>query len=112
VAARDGILYNGATTMKAATVSPDDEVWDAARPELFPPAQRSVRDIKAALVDEIIKARHEQGYTQRKLEEISGVKQPVIARMERCASDPQLSTVIKLLASLGKTLTVVPLKSS
>ncbi|MBS5424239.1 helix-turn-helix transcriptional regulator, partial [Streptococcus sp.] len=48
---------------------------------------------------------------QKKLEELSGVKQPVIARMETGKTAPQLDTVLKILASLGKTLAVVPLDS-
>ena len=42
---------------------------------------------------------------------MSGVKQPVIARMESGATSPQLETILKVLAPLGKTLAVVPLKS-
>jgi predicted transcriptional regulator len=41
--------------------------------------------------------------SQKKLEELSGVSQPVIARMER-GNNPQLDTVLKVLAPLGKTL--------
>ena len=59
---------------------------------------------------ELVKARKEQGISQRELEKISGVKQPVIARIEKGTSSPQLDTVIKLLAALGKTLAIVPLK--
>ena len=55
-------------------------------------------------------ARHEQGISQKKLEELSGVSQPVIARMETGKTSPQLDTVLKVLASLGKTLAVVPLE--
>ena len=35
--------------------------------------------------------------------------QPVIARMERGSTSPQLETVLKVLAPLGKTLAVVPI---
>lgn len=63
------------------------------------------------LVAEIIKLRQEQGLTQKQLEELSGVKQPIIARMEAGTTVPQLSTIIKLLVPLGKTLAVVPLKN-
>lgn len=63
------------------------------------------------LVAEIIKLRQEQGLTQKQLEQLSGVKQPIIARMETGANIPQLSTIIKLLVPLGKTLAVVPLES-
>ena len=42
-------------------------------------------------------------------EELSGVKQPVIARIEKGTSSPQIETVLKILAPLGKTLAIVPL---
>ena len=52
----------------------------------------------------------EKGISQKKLEELSGVKQPVIARMESGATSPQIDTLLKVLIPLGKTLAVVPLK--
>lgn len=61
-------------------------------------------NLRVALIGELIKARQEKGISQKKLEELSGVKQPVIARMERGATSPQLDTILKVLAPLGKTL--------
>ena len=58
----------------------------------------------------MIKARTEQGISQKKLEELSGVKQPIIARMEKGTTNPQINTLLKVLAPLGKTLAIVPLK--
>jgi Predicted transcriptional regulator with C-terminal CBS domains len=58
----------------------------------------------------LIKARNERGISQRELEELSGVKQPVISRMESGTTSPQLETVMKILAPLGKTLAVVPIE--
>ena len=49
--------------------------------------------------------------TQKQLEEMSGVSQPVIARLERGTTSPNISTVMKLLAPLGKKLAIVPLES-
>lgn len=65
--------------------------------------------LRVALIGELIKARQEKGISQKKLEELSGVKQPVIARMEKGLTSPQLDTVLKLLVPLGKTLAIVPL---
>ena len=65
--------------------------------------------MRVAIISAIIEARHEQGISQKQLEELSGVKQPVIARMETGKTNPQLDTILKILASLGKTLAVVPL---
>ena len=68
-------------------------------------------NLRVAIIGELIKARQEKGISQKKLEELSGVKQPVIARMERGATSPQLDTILKVLAPLGKTLAIVPLET-
>ena len=78
--------------------------------ELLTPEETAESNVRVAIIGELIKARQARGLTQRKLEELSGVKQPVIARMEKGTTNPQLDTVIKLLAPLGKTLAVVDLK--
>ena len=67
-------------------------------------------NLRVALVGEIIKARQEKGISQRQLGELSGVKQPIIARMEKGTTSPQLDTILKILAPLGKTLAIVPLE--
>ena len=59
----------------------------------------------------MIKARQEQGISQKQLEELSGVKQPIIARMEKGSTSPQIDTILKVLAPLGKTLAIVPIGS-
>lgn len=64
-------------------------------------------DLKTKIVGEIINARQEENLTQRALEELTGIKQPMIARIESGDADPQLGTVLKLLRPLGKTLAVV-----
>ena len=69
----------------------------------------TVEEKREELVAEIIRLRQEQGLTQKQLEKMSGVRQPIIARMETGVNKPQLSTVIKLLVPFGKTLAVVPL---
>ena len=72
--------------------------------EIFSPEELAASNLRVALMIELTKARNEQGLSQRKLEELSGVKQPVIARMENGTNSPQLDTVLKVLAPLGKTL--------
>ena len=58
----------------------------------------------------MVKARKERGLSQKQLEELTGVKQPVIARMENGSTTPNLSTILKVLAPLGKTLYIGDLK--
>lgn len=74
--------------------------------------EKAASDLRVSLIGELIKARQEQGISQKKLEELSGVKQPIIARMEKGTTSPQIDTVLKVLAPLGKTLAVVPLQNN
>lgn len=83
--------------------------WDELQKELFTPEEIAASNLRVALIGELIKARQEKGISQKKLEELSGVKQPVIARMEMGNTSPQLDTILKVLAPLGKTLAVVPI---
>ena len=77
---------------------------------LLTPEEISESNLRVALVGELIKARNEKGISQKKLEELSGVKQPIIAGMEKGRTSPQVSTLLKVLAPLGKTLAIVPLE--
>lgn len=83
--------------------------WEELQEELFTPEEIAASKLRVALIGELIKARQEKGISQKKLEELSGVKQPIIARMEKGTTSPQLDTVLKVLAPLGKTLAIVPL---
>lgn len=74
--------------------------------------ERDKSDLRVQLIDELVRARNEQGISQKKLEELSGVKQPIIARMETGKTSPQVSTLIKILKPLGKTLAVVPIENN
>ena len=84
-----------------------DEDFDR---EHFTPKEIAESDLHAALITALVHARQEQGLSQRQLEEISGVKQPQIARMEKGDANPQLDTLLKVLAAMGKTLAIVPIK--
>lgn len=86
--------------------------WADVRKELFTKEEIAESDLRVALIGELIKARKEQGISQRELEELSGVRQPVIARMENGNTTPNLSTVLKVLAPLGKTLYIGDLKKA
>ena len=73
------------------------------------PEEIAESNLRVALIGELIKARTERGVTQKQLEEMSGVAQPVIARLERGTTSPNISTLTKLLAPLGKKLVIVPM---
>lgn len=84
--------------------------WTDVRKELLTPEEIAESDLRVALIGELIKARKERGLSQRELEALSGVKQPVIARMENGSTVPNLNTILKVLAPLGKTLYIGDLK--
>lgn len=85
-----------------------EKTWDEVRAELFTPEEIAESNLRVAFII----ARREKGISQKKLEELSGVKQPVIARFERGQTSPQLGTLLKVLAPLGKTLAIVPLENA
>ena len=85
------------------------ESWDEVRGRIFTPEEIAESDLRVALIGELIRARQERGITQKQLEEMSGVTQPVIARLERGTTSPNISTLTKLLAPLGKKLAIVPM---
>lgn len=84
--------------------------WEDVRKEMFTPEEIAESNLRVALIGELVKARTERGLSQKQLEELSGVKQPVIARMENGSTIPNLSTILKVLAPLGKTLYIGDLK--
>lgn len=86
------------------------KTWNDVEKEIFTPEEIADSNLRVAIISELIKARQEQGISQKQLEELSGVKQPVIARMEKGSTSPQIETLLKVLAPLGKTLAVVPIK--
>ena len=73
------------------------------------PAERERINFEVALIGKMIEAREEKGFSQRELAEISGVKQPAIARLESMKATPQIDTLFKVLHPLGYTIEIVPL---
>ena len=74
------------------------------------PAERERINFEVALIGKMIEAREIKGFSQRELAEISGVKQPAIARLESMKATPQIDTLFKVLHPLGYTIEIVPLK--
>ena len=98
--------------MSKNKINPVGSSWDEFEKEYFSEQEIIESDLRVALVSEIIEARHELELTQKELEALSGVKQPIIARLEKGTTDPQIGTVLKVLYALGKTLKVVPIEKN
>jgi len=73
------------------------------------PAEREHINFEISLIGKMIEAREKKGLSQRELAEISGVKQPAIARLESMKATPQIDTLFKVLHPLGYTIEIVPL---
>lgn len=85
--------------------------WEDVRKKLnISKEQEAEIQLEKDIIEATIEARKKSNLTQRELSKKSGVRQPVIARIERYVSSPQTSTLIKLLYPMGYTIRVVPLE--
>ena len=97
--------------MSEKVISPKGRSWSEVREQILTSEERAASNLRVAMMVELAAARAEKGISQKALEAMSGVKQPVIARMEKGYTSPQLDTVLKVLAPLGKTLYIGDLPS-
>ena len=67
---------------------------------------------KHRLLKSLSEIRREACFSQTRLGDAAGIRQSVISRIEGCEISPQINTLLKLLAPLGKTLAIVDLKEN
>lgn len=85
--------------------------WENIRKNLnISPEQEAEIQLEIDIIEATIAARKKNNLTQRELSKKSGIKQPVIARIEKYVNSPQTNTLIKLLYPMGYTIRVVPLE--
>ncbi len=65
---------------------------------------------KKRLLKGLSRIRRDSSFSQTRLGDAAGIRQSVISRIEGCEISPQINTLLKLLAPLGKTLVIVDLK--
>lgn len=92
-------------TIKGDTFTTFDDLWQASN---LTQAEKDEIQLKISLVGKLIEAREQKGISQKRLAEMSGLKQPAIARLERMQVTPQIDTLFKVLKPLGYTLAIVP----
>lgn len=66
--------------------------------------EKSLLDQEFSLLEEISKLRKEKKLSQRQLASIIGMKQPMLAKIEKGKNSPQLNTLLNILDSLGYTI--------
>ena len=85
--------------------------WNEFEKELnITPEEEELIKLEMDIINATIEAREENNLTQRELSKISGVKQPVIARIEKRTNSPRIDTLFKLLYPMGYTIRIVPLE--
>lgn len=62
--------------------------------------------IEKELIETIVNTRKSKGLSQKQLAEMTGLKQPAIARIENNTNSPQLDTIIKITDALGLRFTL------
>ncbi|MDO4537101.1 MAG: helix-turn-helix domain-containing protein [Coriobacteriales bacterium] len=71
-----------------------------------------VTNEKKRLLKELASIRRDSSLSQTRLGEAAGIRQSVISRIEGCEISPQINTLLKLLAPMGKTLAIVDINDS
>ena len=87
------------------------DTWDNLRKEFeLSEEDERIIELEKNLIRTLVSIREEKGITQSQLAELSGVKQPTIARLEKSLHSPQLDSILKVLVPLGYTLQIVPIQ--
>ena len=62
---------------------------------------------QSQIIKKITNLRTKKGLSQNDLAKITGIKQPIISRMEQGITNPRLDTVIKIVDALEYELTLI-----
>ena len=82
-------------------------IWNELQTDIFTPEEITESRARVELISSIIDAQQAKGLSQKELADITGIKQPAIARLENGHISPNVDTINRLLAPLGKRLAVV-----
>lgn len=84
--------------------------WEDFEKELNITSEQEIEiQLEMDIIKAVIDVRKKSQLSQRDLSKKSGIKQPVIARVESHARSPKVTTLLKMLYPMGYTLKVVPI---
>lgn len=86
------------------------EKWEDFEKTLNITEEEEEIQLEMNIIRATIEARKKAKLSQQELSEITGIKQPAIARIERGNHSPTTNTLIKILRPMGYTIKVVPLE--
>ena len=91
--------------MKAVT-------WKEMREKVCTPEELARIERRNDVMRKLLARRAELKLTQKDVERISGVKQPVISRMERAVTSAQMDTFFDVLDALNLRMELIPIDSN
>ena len=95
------VIWNDELDISADSVYFDGQTYDTKKENA-----RILKELKKY----IKRIRKQEKVSQKVLSELSGIPQPAIARFESGTSDPQISTLSRLLCPLGYELQIVKVR--
>jgi predicted transcriptional regulator len=85
--------------------------WKEVRKELnLSEEEERIIALEKELIRSLALIREEQGLSQAELADRCNMKQPTIARIEKNQHSPQVDSLLRVLAPMGYTLQIVPMK--
>ncbi|WP_019640558.1 helix-turn-helix domain-containing protein [Paenibacillus fonticola] len=83
--------------------------WDDVKKNIssLPDYEKNGLEFTAYLVSNLIQRRHELGFTQEEVAELTGLKQSAIARIESARIVPKIDTIQTIAKALGLKLELV-----
>ena len=87
------------------------KTWQDVRKELYTPEEIAASDARVKLAIALSKARKAKGLTQKELSEKTGIRQPVISRLEHGDTDTQIDILIRLATAMNMQMQVVPIEA-
>lgn len=87
------------------------KTWRDVQKELYSPEEIAASDARVKLAIALSKARKTQGLTQKELSEKTGIKQPVISRLEHGDTATQIDFLIRLATAMNMKMQIVPINN-
>lgn len=87
------------------------KTWRDVQKELYSPEEIAASDARVKLAIALSKARKTQGLTQKELSEKTGIRQPVISRLENGDTATQIDFLIRLATAMNMKMQIVPINN-
>lgn len=92
-------------------MSKNNEIlWNDFQKTIYTEEEIKQSEANAKYICMLSDLRNEHKITQKQLEELSGIKQPMIARIENGDTIPRIDTLLRLLKPMGLTIKIVPIE--